>query len=85
MSHDEDIFDRLSKEYGLTKRDNEICIRLLFTEKSGREIADELSISRRVLQKHIASIYAKAGVKTRVGLFRKYHEFAMNYLNFKST
>ena len=40
------------------------------SEQSIQEIADELFISRRVAQRHIASIYEKAGVTTRIGLYR---------------
>ena len=31
-------------------------------------------MSRRLLQKYIASIYEKTGTESRVGLLRKFHE-----------
>ena len=41
-------------------------------EKSIQEIADELYLSRRTCQRYIASIYEKAGVKSRMGLYQLY-------------
>ena len=67
------IIDRLSVKYGLTDREKEVFAKLIFTEDSGQEIADALYISRRVFQKHVASIYEKTGTKSRVGLFGIYH------------
>ena len=67
------IIDRLSVKYGLTDREKEVFAKLIFTEDSGQEIADALYISRRVFQKHVASIYEKTGTKSRVGLFLIYH------------
>ena len=70
LSH---IIDRLSMKYGLTDREKEVFAKLIFTEDSGQEIADALYISRRVFQKHVASIYEKTGTKSRLGLFWIYH------------
>ena len=49
-----------------------MCGLLLSTDLGVQEIADELFISRRVAQRHIASIYEKAGVTTRLGLYRDF-------------
>ena len=72
-----DILSAMSKEYGLTDREFEVLEKLIFTEDSGQEIADALYISRRVFQKHVASIYEKTGTKSRVGLYQKYHQQAL--------
>lgn len=45
---------------------------LLTTDLGVQEIADGLFISRRVAQRHISAIYEKAGVTTRVGLYREF-------------
>ena len=53
-----------------TPRETEVFERLITTEDGVQEIADQLFISRRVLQRYIASIYQKAGTKTRAGLYK---------------
>ena len=59
----------------LTPRETEVLERLLTSEDGVQEIAESLYISRRVLQRYIASIYEKAGTKTRIGLFQSYMDF----------
>ena len=55
-------------EYSLTPREKEVFDVLISTEKKNQEIADDLGISRRQLQNHIASIYKKTGTQSRAGL-----------------
>ena len=59
----------------LTPRETEVLERLLTSEDGVQEIADSLYISRRVLQRYIASIYEKTGTRTRIGLFQSYMDF----------
>lgn len=59
----------------LTPRETEVLEKLLTTEDSVQEIADSLFISRRMLQRYIASIYEKTETKTRIGLFQSYAGF----------
>lgn len=59
-------------KYNLTPRETEVLELLLTTEDTNQEMADKLFISRRVLQRYIASIYEKTGTKTRVGLLQLY-------------
>ena len=49
---------------GLTEREVEV-LRLLAQGKTNREIADELVLSQRTVQRHIANIYAKIDVRNR--------------------
>jgi pimeloyl-ACP methyl ester carboxylesterase/DNA-binding CsgD family transcriptional regulator len=49
----------------LTKREREV-LQLLAQGHSGREIAAQLGISRATVQRHIANLYAKLGVRGRV-------------------
>jgi DNA-binding NarL/FixJ family response regulator len=49
---------------GLTEREVEV-LRLLWQRKTNREIADELVLSQRTVQRHIANIYAKIDVRNR--------------------
>lgn len=62
----------------LTPRETEVLEKLLSTEDGVQEIADGLFISRRVLQRYIASIYEKAGTKSRIGLFQNYAKYISN-------
>ena len=55
------------------KRDDK-RIKLVNSEESIQEIADGLYLSRRTCQRHIAAIYEKAGVKSRMGLYQLYIE-----------
>ncbi len=56
-----------------TDRETEVFVILVTTEKTVQEIADNLYISRRVLQRYISSIYKKTDTKTRIGLLQLYH------------
>jgi DNA-binding NarL/FixJ family response regulator len=49
---------------GLTERQVQV-LRLLATGKTNREIADELVLSERTVEHHLASIYAKIGARNR--------------------
>jgi DNA-binding NarL/FixJ family response regulator len=49
----------------LTPRETEV-LSLLASGRSGKEIAAELSVSLSTVQRHIANIYAKIGVRGRV-------------------
>lgn len=61
--------------YCLTARESDVFERLITSEDSVQEIADKLYISRRNLQRHIASIYKKTETKSRIGLFQRYTSF----------
>ena len=60
--------------YGLTDREKDVFTQCVTTEAIGVAMAAELSMSRRLLQKYIASIYEKTGTESRVGLLRKFYE-----------
>lgn len=61
-----------AEKIGLTVREGEVYQALLTTDLGVQEIADGLFVSRRVAQRHISAIYEKAGVSTRVGLYREF-------------
>ncbi len=63
-----------ASRYGLTAKEQAVAEQLIFTENIGEAMASELSISRRMLQTHIASIYEKTGTESRVGVVKKYYE-----------
>ena len=64
-----------AEHYAMTPRETEVLEKLLTTEESVQEIADNLYISRRMLQRYIASIYEKTEIKTRIGLYQSYTRF----------
>ncbi|MDO4479178.1 MAG: helix-turn-helix transcriptional regulator [Lachnospiraceae bacterium] len=64
------------EHFHFTPRESEVFEKLIDTEDGVQEIADSLYVSRRVLQRYIASIYEKTGTKSRVGLFRSLASFS---------
>lgn len=70
----EEAFRLLSDTLDLTPREAEVFDKLVRSEESIQEIADAMYLSRRTCQRHIASIYEKAGVKSRLGLYQLYIE-----------
>lgn len=65
----EDI-DRYAQAIGLTARETEVLALLVTTEDTNDKMAGDLGISRRTLQRHIAHVYDKAGVQSRIGLHK---------------
>lgn len=58
------IPDGIGKKYGLTEREEEV-FHLLARRLSDKEIADELSISARTVNRHVSNLLAKLDVRTR--------------------
>lgn len=56
-----------ARAYGFTAREQEICT-LLLDGTSNRAIATRLNISHRTVEKHLTSMFAKAGVDSRHAL-----------------
>lgn len=69
---DERYLQKFSDRFSLTSRESEILEKLVTTEDGVQEIADKLYISRRNLQRYIASIYEKTGTKSRIGVLQTY-------------
>jgi len=65
----EEKLKEIYTRYRFTPKEIESFEKLVTTEMGVQEIADDMSISRRVLQRHISAIYEKTGAKTRAGLF----------------
>jgi DNA-binding NarL/FixJ family response regulator len=53
----------------LTPREREIVV-LVAQGRSGQEIARELTISPKTVERHLANVRAKLGVRDRVGVTR---------------
>lgn len=58
------IPDGVGRQYGLTDREEEV-FHLLARRLSDREIADELSISARTVNRHVSNVLAKLDLKNR--------------------
>ncbi|MCL6629313.1 MAG: response regulator transcription factor [Armatimonadetes bacterium] len=54
----------------LTKRELEV-LNLVIEGKSSKEVADELFVSKRTVDFHLANIYEKLQVSNRVQAFRR--------------
>jgi DNA-binding CsgD family transcriptional regulator len=44
----------------------------------GVEIGDRLSISERTVETHLANVYSKLGVRSKIDLVRRAAEFGLN-------
>lgn len=71
----EDFWSAFVETYGFTDRECDVLEKLMHTESNLQEISDELFISKRVVQRHITSIYEKTNRTTRIGLLQLYVEF----------
>ena len=58
----------------LTRREREVAA-LAVQGRSARDIAKRLFISKRTAETHVANLYAKLGVASRVELIRRVAEF----------
>ena len=70
---EDEMIDNFARKFSLTPREKDVLRCLVTGDDIGDVIADDLSISRRQLQKHIASIYEKTDTASRVGLVMKYY------------
>lgn len=61
----------------LSRRERQVA-RLAVEGLTAREIADRLFISQRTVESHLASVYAKLGVHSKLDLTRRAAEFALN-------
>ena len=70
VDFDEHDVEQFAQSIGLTSRELEVLCLMVTTEDENQKMADDLGISRRTLQRHIAQVYEKAGVQSRIGLYR---------------
>ena len=66
-------FECFADAHHLTGREREVLQKLLVSDGSVQDIADELYMSRASLYRHISSMNEKTGTKTRVGLIQYYY------------
>lgn len=70
----ESTLQLIRDQYSLTPRETDVLRELVLTEDKQTAISDRLSISVKMLQKHVTSIYKKTGAETRSGLSELYHK-----------
>ena len=70
----EETLELVQQRYELSAREAEVLRELVLTEDTNQQIANDLGISRRQLQTHIARIYEKTGTSTRAGLVKLVNE-----------
>ena len=61
----------------LSRRERQVA-RLAAEGRTASEIAKQLFISRRTVESHLAHVYAKLGVRSKLALVRRASEFALN-------
>ena len=60
-----------AREYQLTPRELDVLAAVTANEQPLKQVADDLGISLRMVQRHLTSIYEKTSTQTRAGLARK--------------
>ena len=68
--------ERYAEDICLTDREREVLVLMVTTEDENQKMANDLGISRRTLQRHIAQVYDKAGVQSRIGLYKSLVAYA---------
>lgn len=72
--------ERFCESCRLTPRESEVLHKLLESDDSLQLIAADLSISVRMVQRYVTSIYEKTGAKSRTGLHQRYTQHMLKNL-----
>ena len=59
-------------QYGLTPRETDVLRAVACGERPLKQIADDLGISLRMVQRHLTNIYEKTDTQTRTGLTKEF-------------
>ena len=73
--NNQERYEEFCHYYHFTEKEKESFVLLISTEDTVQKIADDMGISRRVLQRHISSMYEKTETQTRVGLLMAYAKY----------
>ena len=73
--NNQERYEEFCNYYHFTEKEKESLVLLISTEDTVQKIADDMGISRRVLQRHISSMYEKTETQTRVGLLMAYAKY----------
>jgi len=66
----QELFQNNCKLYGLSNRELDV-VKLILDGYSYKATAERLYISEKTVDTHMRNIYAKVGVKNKMGLFQK--------------
>ena len=66
---------KIKEHYAFTPRESEVFEYLISTEDSVQDIANNMYVSKRTLERYISAIYKKTGVKSRVSLLNIYNNY----------
>lgn len=70
--------EQFCQSCNLTPRESEVLQKLLESDDSLQVIATDLSISVRMVQRYVTSIYEKTGAKSRTGLHQRYTRYMLD-------
>lgn len=70
-------FEGLGAPTSLTRREHEVA-RLAATGMSAREIGESLFVGKRTVESHLANVYAKLGVDSKLQLVRRATELGLS-------
>ncbi|MCF6413002.1 hypothetical protein I7648_04720 [Collinsella tanakaei] len=74
----EQALEQFCQNCHLTPRESEVLQKLLECDDSLQAIATDLSISVRMVQRYVTSIYEKTGAKSRTGLHQRYTRYMLD-------
>ena len=74
----EQALEHFCQSCRLTPRESEVLQKLLESDDSLQAIATDLSISVRMVQRYVTSIYEKTGAKSRTGLHQRYTRYMLD-------
>lgn len=72
---EEEKFLTFSQAFSLTDREQEVLKVLLISDENVQEIAEQLTISRAALYRHIGNLNEKTQTKSRIGLIQFYYSW----------
>lgn len=61
-----------AEQYGLTPRETDVLQAVSTDDRPLKQVADDLGISLRMVQRHLTSLYQKTNTQSRTGLAMKY-------------
>ena len=63
-----------AERYGLTPRESEVLAAVTADDRPLKQVAADLGISLRVVQRHLTSLYSKTSTQSRIGLTKLFWE-----------
>ncbi len=63
-----------AERYGLTPREADVLAAVTADDRPLKQVATDLGVSLRTVQRHLTSLYNKTGTQTRIGLTKRFWE-----------